>query len=171
MDHGLTHRGHTPLGAAYATAYVHARDLTATATNHRALRARHGYTPCSTGPASIHRQPCVLCGGLEETWVHMHVGCADSRLLWPHYRQAVQEAARHLLPGDKALWVASSRSIGAAWTEVFRSGLVLKRYPEPRAHGPEAFEPSHPCGRRSHRLSAGYPCSLIPDIWNAIPNC
>ena len=29
-DHALTHRGHTPLGAAHATAYVHARDLTAT---------------------------------------------------------------------------------------------------------------------------------------------
>ena len=36
-DHALTHQGHTPLGAAHATAYVHARDLTATATNHRAL--------------------------------------------------------------------------------------------------------------------------------------
>ena len=44
-DHVLTHRGHTPLGAAHATAYVHARDLTATATNRRALRARDGHTP------------------------------------------------------------------------------------------------------------------------------
>ena len=44
-DHALTHRGHTPLGAAHATAYVHARDLTATATNHRALQARDGHTP------------------------------------------------------------------------------------------------------------------------------
>ena len=26
--------------------------------------------------------------------------------------------------------------------------LVLKRYPEPMAHGPEACEPSHPCGSR-----------------------
>ena len=56
--------------------------------------------------------------------MHMHVGCAHSRLLWPHYRQAVQEAARHLPPGDRALWVASWRSAGAAWTEVFCSGLV-----------------------------------------------
>ena len=56
--------------------------------------------------------------------MHMHVGCAHSRLLWPHYRQAVQEAARHLPPGDKALWVASWRSAGAAWTEVLCSGLV-----------------------------------------------
>ena len=54
----------------------------------------------------------------------MHVGCAHSRLLWPHYRQAVHEAARHLPPGDKALWVASWRSAGATWTEVFCSGLV-----------------------------------------------
>ena len=54
----------------------------------------------------------------------MHVGCTHSRLLWPHYRQAVHEAARHLPPGDKALWVASWRSAGAAWTEVFCSGLV-----------------------------------------------
>ena len=44
-DHALTHRGHTPLGPAHATAYVHARDLAATAPNHRALRARDGHTP------------------------------------------------------------------------------------------------------------------------------
>ena len=44
-DHAVTHRGHTPLGAAHATAYVHARDLTAAATNRRALRARDGHTP------------------------------------------------------------------------------------------------------------------------------
>ena len=56
--------------------------------------------------------------------MHMHVGCAHSRLLWPHYRQAVHEAARHLPPGDKALWVALWRSAGATWTEVFCSGLV-----------------------------------------------
>ena len=31
---------------------------------------------------------------------------------------------RHLPPGDKALWVASWRSAGATWTEVFCSGLV-----------------------------------------------
>ena len=42
---------------------------------------------------AILPQPCLLCGGQEETAVHMHVGCANSRLLWPHYRQAVQEAA------------------------------------------------------------------------------
>ena len=54
----------------------------------------------------------------------MHVGCANSRLLWPHYRQAVHEVARHLPPGDKALWVASWRSAGAVWTEVFCSGLL-----------------------------------------------
>ena len=42
----------------------------------------------------------------------------------PPYRQAVHEAARHLPPGDKALWVASWRSAGATWTEVFCSGLV-----------------------------------------------
>ena len=54
----------------------------------------------------------------------MHVGFAHSRLLWPHYRQAIHEAARHLPPGDKALWVASWRSAGATWTGVFCSGLV-----------------------------------------------
>ena len=32
--------------------------------------------------------------------------------------------AHHLPPGDKALWVASWRSAGAAWTEVFCSGLL-----------------------------------------------
>ena len=132
-DHALTHRGHTPLGAAHATAYVHARDLTATATNRRALRARDGHTPVQRrlrvrkerlSGVAIVPQPCLLCGGPEETPVHMHVGCAHSQLLWPHYRQAVHEAARHLPPGDKALWVASWRSAGATWTEVFCSGLV-----------------------------------------------
>ena len=132
-DHALMHRGHTPLGAAHATAYVHARDLTATATNHRALRTRDGHTPVQRrlrvrkerlSGVAILTQPCFLCGGPEETPVHMHVECAHSRLLWPHYRLAVQKAARHLLPGDKALWVASWRSAGAAWTEVFCSGLV-----------------------------------------------
>ena len=113
-DHALTHRGHTPLGAAHATAYVHDRDLTATATNRRALRARDGHTPVQrrlrvrkerlSGVAVIP-QPCLLCGGPEETPVHMHVACAHSQLLWPHYRQAVHEAARHLPSGDKALWV------------------------------------------------------------------
>ena len=56
--------------------------------------------------------------------MHIHVGCAHSRLLWPHYRQVVHEAARHLPPGDKALWVPSWRSAGTTWTEVFCSGLV-----------------------------------------------
>ena len=132
-DHALTHRGHTPLGAAHPTAYVHARDLTATATNSRAVRARDGHTPVQCrlrvgkerlSGVAIVPQPCFLCGGPEETPVHMHVGCAHSQLLWPHYRQAVHEAARHLPPGDKALCVASWRSAGATWTEVFCSGLV-----------------------------------------------
>ena len=30
----------------------------------------------------------------------------------------------------------------------FSMWAVLKRYPEPMAHGPEACEPSHPCGSR-----------------------
>ena len=132
-DQALTHRGHTPLGAAHARAYVHARDLTATATNHRALRARDGHTPVQRR-LRIHKerlsgvavlpQPCSLCGSPEETPVHMHVGCAHSRLLWPHYRQAVQMTACYLPPGDKALWVASWRSEGPAGTEVLCSGLV-----------------------------------------------
>ena len=132
-DHALTHRGHTPLGAAHATAYSHARDLTAVATNHRALRARDGHMPvqrrlCARkeqlSGVAVLPQPCLPCGGPEETPVHMHMGCAHSRLLWPHYRQGVHEAARHLRPGDKVLWVASWRPAGAAWTEVFCSGLV-----------------------------------------------
>ena len=132
-DHALTHRAHTPLGAAHATAYVHARDLTATAINHLALRARDGHTPVQRrlrvrkerlSGVVVLPQPCLLCGGPEETPVQMHMGCAHWRLLWPHYRQVVQEAARHLPPGDKALWVASWRSAGAAWTEVLCSGLV-----------------------------------------------
>ena len=71
-DHALTHRGHRPLGATHATAYVHARDLTATATNHRALRARDGHTPVQDrlrvpkerlSGVAVLQQPCLLCGG------------------------------------------------------------------------------------------------------------
>ena len=139
---------------AQAIAYVHARDLTATATNHRALRARDGHTPVHrrlrvlkerlSGVAMLP-QPCLLCGGPEETPVHMHVGCAHPRLLWPHYRQAVHEAARHLPPGDKALWVASWRSAGAAWAEVFCSGLV----PEEAEAQLHAIAPYNPPGGTS----------------------
>ena len=68
-DHALTHQGHTPLGAAHATAYVHARDLTATATNHQALRARDGHTPVQRrlhvskerrSSVAVLQQPCLL---------------------------------------------------------------------------------------------------------------
>ena len=133
LDHALTHRGHTPLGTAHATAYVHARDLTVAATDDRALRARDGHTPVQRRlrigkerlpGVAVLSQPCLLCVGPEETPVHMHVGCAHSRLLCAHYRQAVREAARLLPAGDKALWVASWRSAGADCSEVFCSGLV-----------------------------------------------
>ena len=89
-DHALTHRGHTPLGAAHHTAYVHARDLCAKATNRRALRARDGHTPVQRrlrfrkerlSGVAVLPQPCLLCGSPEEIPVHMHVGCAHSRLL------------------------------------------------------------------------------------------
>ena len=83
----------------------------------------------------------------------MHVGCAHSWLLSPRYRQAVQEAARHLPPGDKAKWVASWRSAGAAWTEVFCSGLVpeaaeahlraIARYNPPGGDLRRPFPPPH----------------------------
>ena len=45
LDHALMHRGHMPLGAAHAMAYVHAWELSAAATNHCALQARDGHTP------------------------------------------------------------------------------------------------------------------------------
>ena len=67
-------------------------------------------------------------------------------------RQAVQEAARHLLPGDKALWVASWRSAGAEWTEICCSGLVTRhssarlpattRRGDLRGRGPQAHAPA-----------------------------
>ena len=132
-DHALTHRGHTPLGAATprptSTPGTSPRrpptagrcgPETATRRVQRRLRVRKE----RLSGVAIVPQPCLFCGGPEETPVHMHVGCTHSRLLWPHYRQAVHEAARHLPPGDKALWVASWRSAGATWTEVFCSGLV-----------------------------------------------
>ena len=83
------------------------RDLTAAGTNHRALRAWDGHTPVQRrlrtpkerlSGVAVFPQPSILCVGREETPVHMHVGCAYLRLHWPHYRQTVQEAARHLPP-------------------------------------------------------------------------
>ena len=133
LDYASTHRRHTPLGTAEATAYVNARDLTAAATNFRVLQARDGLALVQRrlpirkeklSGVTILPQPCLLCGDQVQTPVHMHVGCAHSRLLWPQYCQVVQEAARHLPPGDKALWVASWRFAGAEWTEVFCSELV-----------------------------------------------
>ena len=57
---------------------------------------------------------------------------------------------------------------------------VLKRYPEPMAHGPEACEPSHPLWPMARRPASrhtraeagdtGYPCSLTRGIWNPISN-
>ena len=81
--------------------------------------------------------------------MHMRVGCAHSCLLWPHYRQAVHEGARTLPPRDKALWLASWRSAGAEWTEVFCSGLVpeaaeaqlhtIARYYSPEGNSMDEF--------------------------------
>ena len=131
LGHTSRHGGHTPLGTAHAMAYDHARDLTAAATNHRALRARDGHTPGQrrlriweerVSGVAILSEPCLLCWGREETCVHRHPGCTHSRLLWLHYRQAVQEVARQ--PGDEALWLASWRSAAAELMEVFCSGLV-----------------------------------------------
>ena len=92
------------------------------ATSHRTLRARDCHTPVQRrlgirkerlSGVAIIPQPCLLCGGPEETPVHMHVRCTHSRHLWPHYRQAVQEVAQHLPHGDNAQWVASWRCAGA----------------------------------------------------------
>ena len=57
---------------------------------------------------------------------------------------------------------------------------LLKRYPEPMAHGPEACEPSHPLWpmaqrpasrhTRAEAVDTGSPCSLTREIWNPISN-
>ena len=165
-------RGRTPLGAAHATAYVHATDLTAAATNHQALRPRHGHMPVQRRlrirkerlfGIAILPLPCLLCVGQEETPVHMHADCAHSRLLLPHYRQAVQEGARHPLPGNKALWVTLWRFAAAEWTEVFCSGLVpeeaeaelraIARYDPPGATSLHEFL-QHSSGRGISRWSS-----------------
>ena len=71
-DHALTHRGHTPLHAAHAMAYVHARELTATATNEPGAagqgRPHAGATQnCvreeGLSSMTVLPQPCLLCGG------------------------------------------------------------------------------------------------------------
>ena len=56
----------------------------------------------------------------------------------------------------------------------------MKRYPEPMAHGPEAYEPSHPLWPMAQRpasrhtcaeaVDTGCPCSLTREIWNPISN-
>ena len=55
-----------------------------------------------------------------------------------------------------------------------RGGLstcsVVKRYPEPMVHGPEARKPLHQLRRRQCLPSAGNPLSLICGIPNPIPN-
>ena len=58
--------------------------------------------------------------------------------------------------------------------------VILKRYPEPMAHGPEACEPSHPLWpmaqrpasrhTRAEAVDTGYLCSLTREIWNPISN-
>ena len=50
-SHASTHRGHTPLGRGYASAHVHAQDLTVAAANHQNLVARDGHTPV---PRRLH---------------------------------------------------------------------------------------------------------------------
>ena len=133
LDHALTHRGENnpgcgprhglrprpgphrsgnqPLGAA-GQRRPHAGAVQAPHLEEAAIRRR-------LSPAAV--PPLRQSGGDPG---HMHVGCAHSGLLWPHFRQAAQEAAGYLPPGDKALWVASWRSAGAKWTEVFCYGLV-----------------------------------------------
>ena len=61
-----------------------------------------------------------------------------------------------------------------------REYSILKRYPEPMAHGQEACEPSHPFWpmvrrpasrhTRAEAVDTGYPCSLTREIWNPISN-
>ena len=56
----------------------------------------------------------------------------------------------------------------------------MKQYPEPMAHGPEAYEPSHPLWpmaqrpasrhTRAEAVDTGYLCSLTREIWNPISN-
>ena len=58
--------------------------------------------------------------------------------------------------------------------------VLMKRYPEPMAHGPEACEPSHPLWpmaqrpasrhTRAEAVDTGYLCSLTREIWNPISN-
>ena len=71
---GSAHRGHTPLGTVHASAYVHAQDLTAAATNHRTRFARDGQTPVQIrlrirkerlSGVSFLPKPCLSCGGAE----------------------------------------------------------------------------------------------------------
>ena len=59
----------------------------------------------------------------------------------------------------------------STWCKETRTAQqIVKRYPEPVAHGPEAWKPLHPYGRRQHHPSVGYPFSLIRGIRNPSPN-
>ena len=69
LGNASTHRGHTPLSTAHATAYIHARDFNAAATNERALPARDCHTPVQRrfckrkerlSGVAVLPQPCLL---------------------------------------------------------------------------------------------------------------
>ena len=85
-SHASTHRGHTLLGTAHVSAYVHTQELTAAGTTHRALQVRDAHTPLQCrlrakeerlSGVSILPNPCLFCGGRHDPSVHMHPGCVN----------------------------------------------------------------------------------------------
>ena len=93
-----------------------------------------------------------------------HFGGAPvpSHRTWPqsHLTQSIRQSPR--IGSQDTQCAPSKVTTRLGWRIHFQARVgAVKRYPEPMAHGPEACEPSHPCGSRRHRLSAGYPWNLI----------
>ena len=117
------------------------------------------------------------CMHVLGTWVPRRLGVARSA----SSPKAALALACSLTPGlrisfGRVTCMARAAPVPGLWA----LGFLLKRYPEPMAHGPKACEPSHPLWpmaqrpasrhTRAEAVDTGYPCSLTREIWNPISN-
>ena len=85
-----------------------------------------------------------------------------------------------LHPGQSTPFVQPTVDQALLAAAIAQAQAMVKRYPEPMAHGPEACEPSHPLWpmaqrpasrhTRAEAVDTGCPCSLTREIWNPISN-
>ena len=140
LDNASTHRGHTLLGAAHSTAYIHTRDLTAAATNHQALPARDVHMPMQRGHRirkerfsgiAILPQPCLPFGGQEETPCTCTLAAPTRGSSGPTTARQCRRRPDTSRPGTKRYgW---PRGVLPAPSE--QRSSVLGWCPKPRRHG------------------------------------